>query len=326
MKSVFLGALCETQAIVALGKDACSKFKGLPKGFVFTDENFSFDGTSKELRTPSDVVELLNGFVSFAPLTGGETRSPNTPLIMPYYPSIVTLETEGGDPRINQEGFGSGVPNGINPYSETYTITDGGDCMYKQLAKLENRLMRVFRIDENDIMYGTVDKNGNIKGYKCYISVTPRENTGDTVGANLLLITYQNSYKQERVNEVAVALEEELQTLRQVAVAVPRDVTEGFRIVTECTGSSITKGNKALADVFVANPEVFIADGAPLQATVTVAYVEATDTFTLTKTGGGDIELALAEDMYNVGEEQVEEFKYFLGNENTTTVTAKQGA
>lgn len=312
ISSIISGIPCNPAVLAAFGKEACGKFKGLPKGFVFTPDDFSFDATTAAVQTPEDVVDMLNSFVHYGALTGSDIRTPNEPQISPYYAQIVNIETTGGDPNIVQEGFGGGVPNGINAYSEVYTITDGGDCMFKQLSKLIGQEIRVFKIDDKDVLYGTMDRSGMVRGYRAYVTPYDRPNSGTTTAAIMLSIVYSTTYQQERAQEVAIYLGQELETMRELSLLAVPGVATQFQVVTSCSGQSITKGNPTLAQDFVTNKGVFLlADGTPYAGTLT--YAVATDSFVLEQTDER-AGLHLASDMYNVGDTLVDSFMYFLGD------------
>ena len=133
MKTLFLDGTCKS-VLAAFGKETCATFKGLPKGFLFSEADFQlpikgtfFDGYGVSQGT---ALEILNGLVPF-------TVDGRRPQVMAYYPNVTNMEANGGDVRTSQEGFGGTIPNGRNAYSETYTILDGGECLYKQLIKLQ---------------------------------------------------------------------------------------------------------------------------------------------------------------------------------------------
>lgn len=319
--SLLTPADCKTGLLAAFGKEACGKFRGLPKGFVFTTPDFSFNvglDNTDGIEDKEDVLTFLNDNVSFASLDTSDPgyRQPNIPRVLPYYPSVVNLEPSGGEPNIIQEGFGSGIPNGLTAYSEIYTIVDGGECMLKQLAKLKEQQLRVFIIDEQNILYGTMDDKSNVKGYLCMFSVVPRANTGAQTPAILLHVIYDRIYEQERYREVAISLGEELETLHEVTIQPYSKLENAFRVVSSCSGKSITEYSQAMAQAFVDNFRVFLYDGVPLAQAPTYNILEKA--FVLTSP---DIDVALLsinEDMYNVPTEtdvaQSLSTRFLLGN------------
>lgn len=329
---LYLDKACENPAVVAFRNDPCGRFKALPKGFVFSDLEFSFDGTNPLFANPEDLASYLDDYVAFKSTTSTDTeRLSVKPMLSPYYPAITNLEPTGGDPNMVTEGFGSPVPNGINAYSEVYTLTDGGDCMYKNLAKLKGRPLRVFKIDQNNVMYGWIDSKGQIRGYKAYVTVYERPNTGTTTAANMLLITYSVDYENERDNEIPLALGRELMTLRSISVYADPTLSDvnGFRIVNSCSGQSITQGNATLSAAFVANPSVITKDGLQLDDDYALVYVgeAAGDYFQIngdvsgTPTPVAPTGVALIENLFSGSGEDIEEFKYLLGNTTPTRLT-----
>lgn len=249
MKTLFLDGTCKT-VLAAFGKETCATFKGLPKGFLFSEADFQlpiestfFDEYGVLLGA---VLDVFNDLVPFTP----DGRRPQ---VMAYYPNVTNMEANGGDVRTSQEGFGGTIPNGRNAYSETYTIIDGGECLYKQLIKLQGREMRMFKIDDQDVLYGTLDKSGNIKGYKVHIAVIDRPNNGANVGAILLNIYYTADYQKERESEIAIALGDEIKTLRVLTIkSGVNEESTSFQIVYACSGRSITSGNPNLASAIIA--------------------------------------------------------------------------
>lgn len=299
--------------IAALGKENCSKFMGLPKGFAFTEDNTSFN--LQDVANMGALLELLNGYVHFAALTGANVRMPSEPLIFPYYPSMVNLEPTGGDANLVTEGWGGGIPNGINPYSEIYTITDGGNCMYKQLLKFKGRTVRVFLIDDTDTLYGNVDSKGVVRGFQVYVSVTKRKNTGTQTAAIRLQLSYTNEYETAMEREIALPLGEKLETLREVSVSILDVSTGAFDVVSKCSGVSVVANNPLLGATFVANKGVFTLDGVTFDGTI--SYSTINKCFIL-GTPEDVSKLALHQDMYNINNGAstilVDEFKYLLGD------------
>ena len=309
----------------ALGRIECGKFKGLPKGFIFTTDDFHVD--MNVMTSPEDVVEFLD---ANALSIGG-----NLPPVIAYYPNLVNIEPSGGEPNIVTEGFGGGIPNGLTPKSEVYTITDGGLCMYDQLAKLKNRLMRVILIDENDIAYGTIDSHGRFRGFQAYVVPYLRDNTGAQTGAILLMLQYQKGYENELDNQAQVALDDEVMTLREIVMAnfvwnllTPFGAT--FRATTNCGGRSVTHGNTALTTALVTRLTALATvnvNGNPVPAAaVTFAHDPTTDTITMAVTGitptaGQAVELRINGELLNDGTAATGVFNPFIMQNTVMRIT-----
>lgn len=283
MKTLFLDGTCKT-VLAAFGKETCATFKGLPKGFLFSEDDFQLpiEGTFFDEYGVSQgtALEIFNGLVPF-------TVDGRRPQVMAYYPNVTNMESNGGDVRTSQEGFGGTIPNGRNAYSETYTILDGGECLYKQLVKLQGREMRMFKIDDQDVLYGTLDKSENLKGYKVRIAVTDRPNNGANVGAIMLNIYYTADYQKERESEIAISLGDEIKTLRMLTIKNGVGGSSGqFQIVYACSGRSITSGDPSLAAAIIAaqSADRWVVDwygredGVP--STLDLAYLPLVDAFT----------------------------------------------
>ena len=249
MKTLFLNGTCNS-VLAAFGKETCASFKGLPKGFLFSEADFKLpmEGTFYDQYGVSlgTALEVFDNLVPFTP-------NGRRPQVMAYYPNVTNMETSGGDVRTSQEGFGGTMPNGRNAFSETYTIVDGGECLYKQLIKLQGRELRMFKIDDQDVLFGVLDKADNLKGYAVHIAVTERPNNGSNVGAIILNVYYTADYQKEREREVAISLGDEIKTLRVLTIknGVANE-TYYFQIVYACSGRSITAGNPDLASQIVA--------------------------------------------------------------------------
>jgi hypothetical protein len=309
---LFLDDPCVENVLVALGVEACGKFKGLPKGFIFAGIDHSINVAIDGITNRSDIVDLLKAQVCFDTTAG--TRAPKSPLLFPTYPNIVNFEPSGGEPNIKQEGFGSGIPSGITPYVEKYIIVDGGECLYKQLLQLEEREIRVFKVDENDTMYGALTKKGLIRGYKCSVTVTPRENTGAQSAAIILQINYANTFKKERDMEISVGIEDELDVLRELSLVVVSKADATARIVASCGGRSITKNNAALAALFVANVGLFMVNDVAYDSTLT--YDAETDLFSFVgfAENGFVSPVTLNPNLFSGAGVDIPSFKGFIGN------------
>lgn len=313
MIPLFLENGCSVNAIVAFGNEACGKFKGVPKGFIFAETSLNIELTAA-LAEEGAVLDFLNTLSAYSIAERTQADITLKPAIYPYYPKLVNFETNGGDPKVETEGFGSGTPNGINPYSETFTIVDGGECLYKQLQKLEGRELQVYKVDENDTLYGTIkrmDDKPYLRGMKAYVSVTPRENNGTNAGAILVLVTYSNQYKVERDAQIAISLDEEVKALRQIAIRPVGANT--FKVVSACSGNSVTEGNSALSAAIVAHKEVLLdtATGAAY-AGATLTYNATNDLFTSAETVLSK-DIALFTDLY-VKSAGTAAFMYLIGN------------
>lgn len=267
MIPIFLLNSCKGNLSIALGNEACGKFKGLPKGFVILEPSLGGIVLSANVLSGVDkLVDTLNELAAYATTERDDFPDfPLTPAIFPYYPKLVNFEPNGGEPNIQTEGFGSGIPNGITAYSEKYTIIDGGECMYKQLLALEERPLELMKIDDDDVLYGTIKaKSDNVylHGMTCYISVTMRENTGSQSGAIVMTVTYSSNYKKERDAQIAVNLDEEIRTITEISVKAVSD--SAFKVVSSCSGKSVLANNPTLQNAFTIQ-SVYTVDGQPIE-------------------------------------------------------------
>ena len=284
MIPIFLLNSCKGNLSIALGNEACGKFKGLPKGFVILEPTLGGIVLSDTVLSGTDkLIDVLNGLAAYATKEREIFADfPLTPAIFPYYPKLVNFEPNGGEPNIQTEGFGSGIPNGITAYSEKYTIIDGGECMYKQLLALEERPLELMKIDDDDVLYGTIKAKGDnvfLHGMTCYISVTMRENTGSQSGAIVMTVTYSSNYKKEREAQIAINLDEEIRTINEISVKAVS--ASAFKVVSSCSGKSILASNPTMQNLFIIQ-SVYTLNGQPIEVLADeITYDSVTDTLVI---------------------------------------------
>ena len=88
---------------------------------------------------------------------------------------IAQATREGGDINAPTLGsYGGTRPIGQNALSIAYMV-EGGLCLYKELSKLNGREMRVFEMDADNYLFGTVvtkDAKDFFAGYKGFVYTT----------------------------------------------------------------------------------------------------------------------------------------------------------
>jgi hypothetical protein len=204
----------------------CVMFEGRPLGLIFTKEGSSFSLNADTFET-----EMKAG-VYAAP------AERTTPLMY----GMANFAISGGDLSTAQEGWGGTRFTGLNELREDYTVTEGGYCLYRQLYKLNGLTMRVFKVDNSLMAFGTVKNiNGADKfsGYKVTIGVSRRISTNDAPGAILLSLVYSTNFQNEDVNAHAVHLTEIIEGLS--GIQLQKGTASGkAKVVTACSGVDLT--------------------------------------------------------------------------------------
>jgi hypothetical protein len=273
----------------ALGIDVCSTFEKQPKGLIFTEADFSVPAGTADIgayiRERALPYFLEGGGTSG--ITYGVVDVPVT--VFPLLEGLTNLEPTGGDVRISQEGFGSGVVNGHENYQEVYTFIKGGICLFKQISKMEGRDMRVFFVDEGDKAYGVRNDDGTTQGFLANIGASYRKNVGTTPAALRVSLVYSNNYADEFKNITAFDVPADLKATKQITLKIldydfsQTGVIIPFQVISMCTGKNITKQVSEMPEAFFV-PENLLRrvkgdDGvfSLVQSTEVVYYAENSD-------------------------------------------------
>jgi len=227
----FVAGICAVGDVPHTKTGGCALFAGTPAGLVFHDKNYSFTMDS----------DIFNQEILAAMSAMGTGRA------FPITEGIVDMRPTGGDVRTQQEGFGPENPNGLNALRETYVITSGGICLYKQLAKLSGRQMRVFLIDNANSIYGTVADvvvgagvtEERFRGYLVTVYVRHRRNTGTQSGAIEIDLFYDANFENEEKNTHSVILDVTLEGLSGL-VLVPGSQPSSARVLIACSSDDVT--------------------------------------------------------------------------------------
>lgn len=232
-------------------------------------QTIALELTDPAARYPVDEETFnseLNGYV----VTKGINR---------IYPisGILSNELSGGDVTTSDVGFSGSQPISTAQVTESYQI-DGSDCLYKELSKFNGRKMRVFRVDADNYIYGTIltrDGVESFAGFMAYIWVRRVKSTGTDNYQLFVDVYYSNTYDSELKNLNAFALSEIPEGL--VAVRV-ESVTGGLQVVGNCSGVDYTTtyGEEWASDMFINSSG---------EAATAVVYSENTGLLTITPTG-----------------------------------------
>lgn len=171
--------------------------------------------------------------------------------------NIVGMTINGGDINAPDLGnYGGPAPTNLNAKNVAYQI-DGGDCLYKELAKFNKRKMRVFRVDDEGYVYGTViEENGTKKfaGFECTLYAN-RVPTDGSTAYNLSLYVYytpNNEIEEKNMNAFEIGLTSIPDGL--IGLTIMKGSTSGkAKIVTICGGDDVTDeiGSKLTTDTFL---------------------------------------------------------------------------
>jgi hypothetical protein len=205
----------------------CVMFEGRPMGLIFTKEGTSFNLNKDTFETE------LKAAVSSTPAER----------IVPLMYGIANFSFSGGDLQTAQEGWGGSQFTGFNELREDYTITEGGYCLYRQLYKLNGLRMRVFKVDNSLMAFGTVksiDGVDKFLGYKVTIGVSRRVSTNDAPGAILLSLLYSTNFQNEDVNANAIQLQEIIDGLSGIQLQKGNAAGKA-KVVTTCSGVDLTE-------------------------------------------------------------------------------------
>lgn len=229
MQGQILSAKCAT-SMPAVAHETCNTFEAQPRGIIITTADFFIPPLVDKLAT----------------LIAAAKAYPNTK-VFPIMDGLVNVEPSGGDARIAQEGFGESSVNGNNPYQETLTLTRGGLCLYKQLTKLHGQNLRIFLVDVDFKAYGTVDNEGNTRGFAMNLGVAYRKNVGTTTAGIILTVLYSNAYNTEFINVASFIVSENIRARKSVSLfqsGYDDDVIR-FKLLT-CSGVDVTANLSAI--------------------------------------------------------------------------------
>lgn len=247
------------------GLGNCPKGEGPTSALLLTDKDALFPLDSEEFITK--LSDYVNGAES--------------PKIYPIK-GIVGITPSGGDINAPDLGtLGGPRPSNLNALNVAYQI-EGGDCLYKELAKLNKRNMRMFRVDDEGYVYGTIVVRGGEKyfaGFEVTLYATKTIPDGSN-SYNLSLWAYysrNNENEEKNLNGFEVGLQAIPDGL--IGVVLKAGAVAGTATVeTICGGDDITAdwGEKWTKDMFVTATGV---------NPTTVSFNEATGALVITPTG-----------------------------------------
>jgi hypothetical protein len=207
---------------------SCPTFQGRPAGLIFTSRNALFstdpDTFNQEIR------EAIYA-------SGQKIKDRATPVMQ-----IANMAASGGDLQTSQEGWGGTQFTGLNEVREDYTIVKGGNCLYKQLSKLNDQEMRVFKIDNKGMIFGTVTEVEGVekfRGYELSTIGTYLRPAADNAAAIMLSLVYSANLQQESIDSHAFELSgDEIEGLW--GIQLKKTAAGKAQVVEACSGEDLT--------------------------------------------------------------------------------------
>lgn len=248
------------------GSVACNVMEGKTKVLLL-----SFPSS----RYPTLATEFKAGLQGW--INGSDSN-----LIMPIK-NVVGVEPSGGEVQTADIGdYGMTKPTGQSQYIETYTI-DEGECMYKELMKMNREKVRVQRIDDKGIKFSTDIASGDdveTTGFVAQMYVTRTRGTGSAAYALTLTLYYTDDYEDELANMRAqtIGVSAIPDGLRGIVLQAQGNSTA--KVVEACSGTDITA---QYGDSW--GPGVFVAEDGSISGIVTASYNSATGLLTFSDDG-----------------------------------------
>lgn len=227
-------------SIPLTGMESCSKQEGRVSALIVTSLNASFP-----IEKDAFIEEL-----------GGDVSTVGTNRVYPIK-NIIGMTINGGDINAPDLGtYGGPMPVNLNAKNVAYQI-NAGDCMYKELAKLNKRKMRIFRVDNDGYVYGTVIKKGTnyeFAGFECTLYAHRAPTDGSTAYNLSLYAYYTPNNEDEEKNMAAINIGLVNVPDGLIGVVLKKGTKEKTAIViTQCGAEDITSeyGEKWTAKMFV---------------------------------------------------------------------------
>jgi hypothetical protein len=215
----------------------------------------------------------------------GYVVNPGTNRIYPVT-GVAENTISGGDVATAEVGFSGARPTGENATSEVYRLL-GNDCLAKELKKLNKRQVRVFRVDDENYVYGTIVKQGSTEqfaGFNATVFTYDLKQTGSDPGGIYIAVYYSSDYENEKKALNAVHVDEIPDGLVGVEL---QSKTTGYKVVSTCSGEDYTElyGNDWNTTMFATSTGT---------APTTVTFAAATGLLSLAPAGAYRVKDAAA--------------------------------
>lgn len=171
--------------------------------------------------------------------------------------NVVGMTLNGGDINAPDLGtYGGPAPANLNAKNVAYQI-DAGDCLYKELSKFNKRKVRVFRVDDQGYIYGTVvERNGEkyFAGFEATLYAVRTPSDGSNSYNLSLYVYYTPNNEQEEINMNAFEVGLAKIPDGLIGIMLRKGTASGTAsVVTACGGDDITAeyGDKWTVDAFL---------------------------------------------------------------------------
>lgn len=252
-------ATCATEAVYT-GACQCDRSEGKTVGLAITPVSASFSDTE---------ATFLSEFAAAV--------SSDTDRMTPIH-NIIGTTINGGDINApDQGGYGGPKPIGLNPRQETFQI-DAGDCMWKELMKMNGWRVRVFRYDDQGYLFGTIVNEGGTDkraGFEARVWVNRVRTDGSTPNNLSITVYYSTNLEREEANAFSV----------QLPNGLPAGLTGASTQSRAARMAVMTNSGEDITSVYAEDwaPEMFVDEsGASAEA---VAYDPETETLDVAPAG-----------------------------------------
>lgn len=218
------------------GNASCDRLEGLTDMLILTDVN---------ARYPIDPEAFNEGLQEWINTSG-------TMRMMPVK-NIWNDTVSGGEINTSQVGYGPITPTGLSAASSEFQI-GAGLCFYKELSRANKNKYRVFRIDKEGYIYGTVKVvagESYFVGFEATVFARTTKATDDsTEGGVFLYVSYSANYENEMKNVNAFQVNNIPDGL--IGVTLQKGAGAGqVKVISSCAGSDVTSDHQWSADAFV---------------------------------------------------------------------------
>lgn len=230
---------CKTSTPLT-GAGSCSKQEGKTSALIVTALNAYFPIEKAEFMSELDKSVIAVGTNRIFPIK-----------------NVVGMTINGGDINAPDLGtYGGPMPTNLNAKNIAYQI-NGGDCLYKELAKLNKRKMRLIKVDDEGYAYGTIAKRGDkffLVGYECTLYASRVATDGSTAYNLSLYVYYTPNNEDEEKNMVAINVGLVNVPDGLIGVVLKKGTGTGTAsVITQCGAEDITTeyGEKWKATMFL---------------------------------------------------------------------------
>lgn len=217
---------CSYKSQVFTGQGNCIKQEGKTVALLISEHNAAYPIDGEAFNA------ALNGYINS-----------ESPLHLLPINNVINNTPSGGDIATTDVGFAGPRPSGYNAFSEIYQV-DAGDCFYKQIAQLNKKRVRVFRVDDQQSINGTaVLRGGEEKfvGFDAYLMVQRVKGSDNSVIYSVSLAVYYSvNYSEVELPNIHSFPLDEVPT-GLIGVVLAKGPTTGTaKVVSICDGEDFT--------------------------------------------------------------------------------------